>query len=257
MPTTIPTHAAAVLPLKLWRPRRFDGVALVAGSAAPDVGYGVQGFAAINSHSWHSLLWWSLPVALVLAALLRRAAPIVAAHLPAGGPLALRDYGVLGRVRHRFVVTASSALLGAASHVVWDAATRSPGVASLLGGWRVVEVGSELAGIGVVVACVVHIGRSRALLAWHGPVPVSPRRPVLFWSTVGASLVVFVAVVAALPGNGFGLPIVGVRLIAALVLAASAGAAVVWVASVGDRGHPLVDGNVSRRSRTRRPSRRR
>ena len=36
MPATFPSHAAAVLPLKLWRPRWFDGVALVVGSMAPD-----------------------------------------------------------------------------------------------------------------------------------------------------------------------------------------------------------------------------
>ena len=39
MPATFPSHAAAVLPLKLWRPEHFDGVALVIGSAAPDLLY--------------------------------------------------------------------------------------------------------------------------------------------------------------------------------------------------------------------------
>jgi hypothetical protein len=36
MPLTFPSHAAAVVPLKLWRRRWFDGVALVIGSAAPN-----------------------------------------------------------------------------------------------------------------------------------------------------------------------------------------------------------------------------
>jgi hypothetical protein len=31
VPMTFPTHPVAVLPLKLWRPRWFDGVALVLG----------------------------------------------------------------------------------------------------------------------------------------------------------------------------------------------------------------------------------
>jgi hypothetical protein len=37
MPATFPSHAAAVLPLKLLRPGLFDGVALVIGAAAPDL----------------------------------------------------------------------------------------------------------------------------------------------------------------------------------------------------------------------------
>jgi len=42
VPLTFPSHAAAIAPLKLWRPRWFDGVALVVGSAAPDFGYALQ-----------------------------------------------------------------------------------------------------------------------------------------------------------------------------------------------------------------------
>lgn len=39
MPLTFPSHLAPVLPLKLWRPHWFDGVALATGAVAPDVGY--------------------------------------------------------------------------------------------------------------------------------------------------------------------------------------------------------------------------
>ncbi|HZM82192.1 MAG TPA: DUF4184 family protein [Candidatus Limnocylindrales bacterium] len=96
MPATIPSHQALVLPLKLRRPRRFDGVALVVGSAMPDVAYLTQGLTAeAPSHTWHSLLWFSLPLTLIVTPLVRRAAGIIAPHLPEGGPLSLRDYGVL------------------------------------------------------------------------------------------------------------------------------------------------------------------
>jgi hypothetical protein len=37
MPLTLPTHPIAVVPLKMWRPGWFDGVALVVGAVAPDV----------------------------------------------------------------------------------------------------------------------------------------------------------------------------------------------------------------------------
>ena len=42
MPLTFPSHAAAVLPLKLWRPVRLDGVALVIGSTTPDLPYALS-----------------------------------------------------------------------------------------------------------------------------------------------------------------------------------------------------------------------
>ena len=37
MPATVPSHQGVVLPLKLWRPQWFDGVALAVGAASPDV----------------------------------------------------------------------------------------------------------------------------------------------------------------------------------------------------------------------------
>jgi hypothetical protein len=119
VPATIPSHQAAVLPLKVRFPARFDGVALVIGSAAPDIGYVLAGIAEPPSHAWHSLIWFHLPVVVTLAWVVRRAAPTVAAHLPGH----LRDYGVLGTVRHPLAVTAYSAVLGALTHQVWDAFT--------------------------------------------------------------------------------------------------------------------------------------
>jgi hypothetical protein len=122
VPATFPSHAAAGLPFKLAWPRRFDGVALVVGTAAPDMYYALNGYVVVPpTHNLAGLFWFALPVTLLATALIRRAAPVVAAHLPAWpGWLALPDYGVLGRVRHRWYVTVYSALLGAATHVAWD-----------------------------------------------------------------------------------------------------------------------------------------
>ena len=44
MPLTLPTHPLAVAPLKLWRPRWFDGVGLVLGTVAPDLAYAADGY---------------------------------------------------------------------------------------------------------------------------------------------------------------------------------------------------------------------
>ena len=47
MPLTLPTHPLAVAPLKLWRPRWFDGVALTLGAIAPDVPFALDGYPVV------------------------------------------------------------------------------------------------------------------------------------------------------------------------------------------------------------------
>ncbi|MEU4712478.1 DUF4184 family protein [Micromonospora purpureochromogenes] len=115
-----------MLPLKLWRPRWFDGVALTTGAIAPDVRYAFLGVGPEwQSHTLTALVWWCLPVALLGAWLVRATVATLAAHLPHLGPLALPDYGVLATVRHPWQITAGSALLGAASHIAWDYVTHT------------------------------------------------------------------------------------------------------------------------------------
>lgn len=210
MPLTLPTHPLAVLPLKLWRPRWFDGVALVAGAVAPDLAYAIDGYGVtIHSHAWHAPLWWALPISLVGVRLARWAAPAVAAHLPAGGPLALRDYGVLGGVHHPWWTTAISAILGAVSHIVWDAFTHPTvdggrvlfpwlhnWVTPELPWWRLLSIVSDHIGFVVGIAMALHIGSARLLRRWHGPPPPAPRRPVAFWT---AAFAVAAAGMALLP----------------------------------------------------------
>jgi DNA-binding transcriptional regulator YbjK len=230
VPATLPSHQAAVLPLKVRFPRRFDGVALVIGSAAPDIGYVLAGIAQPPSHSWHSLLWFHLPVVLAATWLVRPAAPVVAAHLPAS----LRGYGVLGRVRHPLRVTAWSAVLGALSHQVWDAVTHPymlfVGASAYLPAlhatavvglpwWRVVHVVSEVVGVAVTIATLVHIGRQRLLVAWHGPTPDVPARPVVFWPVAVLTGVALGMASTVLPGNDIGIWVVGARWLSAGVLA--------------------------------------
>src|SRR5215475_10982023 len=116
MPATFPAHPAAVLPLKLRWPHRFDGVALVIGSMAPDLAYPLDGtwFERPSralpptyqiAHSWWGLLAWCLPVTLACAFVARQAAPAIAAHLPAWPrTLALQDYGAIARSRPAWYV---------------------------------------------------------------------------------------------------------------------------------------------------------
>ncbi len=246
MPATLPSHQGAVVGLKLWRPRLFDGVALVVGAAAPDAAYAVTGLGPdIRSHAWHALFWFSLPLTVAVSALIRRAAPYVVAHLPFGDRPAVSDYGVLASVRHPAMVTVCSALLGALSHQLWDSITHPyllighpfygpdtylPAMhARAFAGlpwWRVVHLASEVAGCAVSIAVAIRIGRRRLLAAWHGPAPVAPRRPWVFWPVAAAVCAMLVAVATALPRNDL-INVAGSRLLIAVTAAILAAAAAV------------------------------
>jgi hypothetical protein len=251
MPLTLPTHPLAVLPLKLWRPRWFDGVGLVVGAIVPDVAYAAHGYGVtIRSHAWHAPLWWALPVGLVGVRLIRWAAPTVAAHLPGGGPLALRDYGSLGAVRHRWWITAVSLVLGAVSHNVWDALTHprvdggvvllpflhrqvTPGVAW----WELLLIVSDFVGFVVGVTLAVEIGRRRLVRSWH-PEPVSlPRRcPTRFWSAFGLVVLVGLALLPLQPVTVTYLPEQAVRVMVVVGAALLAGATATRGGAEGRRG---------------------
>jgi len=215
MPATFPSHQGFVLPLKLWRPAWFDGVGLSVGAAVPDLGY-AAGCCTPPQTYGHS--WWGtvvlLPIGLLLSWLVRWAAPTVAAHLPMAGPLALGDYGVLGVVRHRWWVSALSVWLGVFSHVATDHLTHAAIEGTTLGlpalnaevvpglaWWIPIHLlGTALGGL-VWLGVIIHIGRQRLLLRWHGPAPVVAARPRLFWGTVigiGLGVAVVTGVAAVL-----------------------------------------------------------
>lgn len=218
MPLTFPSHAALPLPLKLWRPRWFDGVALVVGAAAPDLAYALDGSGLPVfplSHQPAGLILFCLPVTLLCAALVRWAAPTVAVHLPSRPVgLALRDYGVLGVCRPAVAVSAGSAVLAAASHQLWDRLTQDA---------PVFDVASTVLGALAAFVLAVHLGRRRLLRTWHGEPPAVPARPGLFWSVAAAVTTAGVLVASQLPG-AFLPHTTGVRLIGALALGLLAGA---------------------------------
>jgi hypothetical protein len=170
MPLTFPSHAAAVVPLKLWRPRWFDGVALVIGSTAPDLPYAVHPYVPLDGHGWWALVWFCVPVTVIGSYLTRWAAPVVAACLPDGGPFHWRDYGVIGRSWYPWAVTAGCAWFGALTHRIWDTfthgsidATGQP-IAALndiafagLPWWHLLQYASTLLGAVAVAAMALHI----------------------------------------------------------------------------------------------------
>ncbi|MCM0673862.1 DUF4184 family protein [Micromonospora phytophila] len=214
MPLTFPSHPGVVLPLKLWRPRWFDGVALTTGAVAPDVRYALLGVGPEwQSHTLTALVWWCVPVALLGAWLVRATVATLAAHLPHLGPFALRDYGVLATVRHPWQITAGSALLGAATHIGWDHLTHTAAWLRIVFGidwdsvsevawWTVSDIPSSLVGALVTLGVAVVIGRRRLLRAWHGNPPPVRTRSMVFWPVAGAVATIGYALTPVLPAAG-------------------------------------------------------
>jgi hypothetical protein len=219
MPATFPAHSAAVLPLKMRWPRAFDGVALVVGSTGPDQAYAVYGWWHIPAtHEWLGLLWFVLPMTLAETWLCRRAAPVVAAHLAAlrrpswlGRVVDLfapGDYGALALRRWPLWVSACSAVLGGATHLVWDGLAHPPGAPGWANNlmpflrtpaiehwawWRYGESVSSVVGGVLAILMFARIGRRRLVRAWDGPAPVVRLAPARFWTVAVLPLLVDVA----------------------------------------------------------------
>ncbi|GIJ52712.1 hypothetical protein Vau01_002280 [Virgisporangium aurantiacum] len=222
MPSTFPTHPVAVLPLKLWRPRWFDGVALVLGSMAPDAAYVLDGSGLPVwpfSHEPLGLVGWCLPLTLIGTRLVRSATPTIVVHLPNGGSFALRDYGAIRAARHRWWITALSALIGAASHIVLDTVEQHVPMA---------EYVFHAVGIAAIIVVGLHIGRRRLVRHWYGTPPAVSARPRTFWMVAGAVALPAAAVTPFLPA-AFLPHTTGARLLAAIAAGLLAGAAAVAV----------------------------
>lgn len=133
MPLTFPAHQSVVVPLKMYFPSRFDGLALVVGAGAPDLLFGL-GAGWLFAHSP-----WALPIlvpAVVLYCLsLRRwALPGLFRLAPTIFGTDLRAYGAMSTSRPPLTRSLASAAVGVGSHQLWDSFTHAGHpVASALG----------------------------------------------------------------------------------------------------------------------------
>ena len=207
MPFTLLSHQAAVLPIKLARPHRVSGTALVVGSMAPDFEYFLRGYPQGSfGHTLVGQFVFCLPLTLAVYWLVTRviAAPL-AAHLPDLGDYRLRDYALLEsqpRAPRYWWVVAASALLGSFSHILWDSFTHEhgafvqaiPALRAVLfelhgvpvTARRLLQHGSTLVGAVVTLALMREIGRERLLRRWaaeRGATPAVERAPggLRFW----------------------------------------------------------------------------
>jgi hypothetical protein len=129
MPFT-PAHAAVVLPLI--RVRFLSATGLIVGSMAPDFEYFFKmSVDGVHGHTWLGLFYFDLPVTIGLSWLFHRyVKKNLITNLP--GFLQRRlastlffDFG--HGLRHRPAIFIFSALLGSASHIVWDGFTHGNG----------------------------------------------------------------------------------------------------------------------------------
>ncbi len=125
MPLTT-AHPAASIPLAPLLGRFGVLAALVIGSGAPDVVYFVPlGFTREQTHSPAALLWYALPVGLVCYAVWQQLLRPAVVQLLLPEAIARRFPSV--RVRPANAAIVVSLLVGAATHLVWDAFTHRTG----------------------------------------------------------------------------------------------------------------------------------
>ena len=183
MPLTFPSHAAAILPLRLLPGvRRLPTSALVIGSTAPDLTYLIGTYGA-DSHHPLGLLTFCLPAGVVAfllleALLLPVLAPLLVTLLPQRlGRTGVRVLGPRPLPNHPagWLAVAAAVLLGAVTHQLWDGFTHAwmwparvlyPGVTLSLAGQpvllsRVLQHLSSALGAVIVLLYLVYSAPSR------------------------------------------------------------------------------------------------
>ncbi len=129
MPWTF-AHPAAVLPLARLCPQWLSLPALIVGSLAPDFGYYIGAFSfATLAHSAQGIVFLCLPTALAVLALLSFLRHPLFAPIPAPHRQILLSAfeAPASALPRRIAVAVVSVLVGAATHVVWDAFTHATG----------------------------------------------------------------------------------------------------------------------------------
>jgi hypothetical protein len=214
-----------VLPLKIVRPRWFDGTALCVGSMAPDFSYPLGGWMLRQNHTAIGVVLLALPASLVICWAIRTwVASCAFAHLPDLGWMRVHSYRVLATRRPAWWLTVSSALIGATTHVILDAFTHWDRWGARWVGWddRRVDVPvtglvrlpdllqnlGHTIGTAICIALLVYIGYRRLLERWYGTDAVEQARGftltadqrVWFWSVAAIGVPVGIVWVLIAPG---------------------------------------------------------
>lgn len=131
MPFTF-SHPAAVLPLTLLPKQWVSLTGIVIGSMAPDFEYFIRmRVFSSYSHTLTGVLWFDLPVTLILAFLFHL---LVRDKLIENSPFFLKkrlyvfkQFQWIKYFRRNFIIVLISSLAGIASHILWDDFTHQYG----------------------------------------------------------------------------------------------------------------------------------
>jgi hypothetical protein len=131
MPFTF-SHPAIILPGKYLPAKWISMTGLVIGSMVPDFEYFIRmRNLSLYSHTWSSMFWFDLPLALVLTFVYHN---LVRDSLLSNLPLFLRKrllqfnrFDWNRYVRKHFIVVLASLLIGISSHLLWDGFTHRQG----------------------------------------------------------------------------------------------------------------------------------
>jgi hypothetical protein len=234
VPFTFLAHQAPVLPLVRRRTPRWDGIALVAGSMAPDLAYVTRGW---GYGPWGIALWFDghrlqnvatvAAVATVLAWIVRWwILPVLPLALPDGRRWHLRDYRYLADEHPRWWLSFLSALVGVGTHLVLDAFTHSDGSVVEVSGllqtslfsvasrtvhvYTVLQYGGSVVLGALAVRSLWRMGSERSFLPDGvdpaDPAPELPRGALAgFWALVVASCAIAAAYAVARSGYHYAL----------------------------------------------------
>jgi hypothetical protein len=166
MPFTI-SHVAAVLPLRRFCRRDGQMSALAIGAMMPDLPYYLTPLAwGLRTHSWHSLLWWSIPMgALVWWWWHRNGKHACASALSARTRSTLAQRGAYCAPEIGLAHAGGLCAVGACTHLVLDLFTHNntvvvyalPWLRTQVWGWSIVfhlQVCSSVLGL-IIVAAVL------------------------------------------------------------------------------------------------------
>ena len=189
MPWMVPSHTAPILPLKMWKPRAFSGLALCLGALAPDLDFVLRvANDWVVSHYFMGQFFFTVPVVMILHALLTTLVlPWLVPLLPYGRPWHLEELAGIRPATSTadWIRVATSGLIGGMSHIFLDGFTHGthsgwavphlpllrteipwPGGAMPLHDFLQIALTIVLGAAGVWGASI--IGRRRLISEWNG-----------------------------------------------------------------------------------------
>ncbi|MEO6523367.1 MAG: DUF4184 family protein [Mucilaginibacter sp.] len=131
MPLTF-SHPAIVLPLNYLPKKWVSLTGLIAGSVAPDFEYFFRmKVSSIYSHTWLGMLWFDLPVAILICFVYHDAVKVqLISNLPSILNRRFKTYQAFNWNRHfiqNLLIVLMSIIIGIASHLFWDSFTHATG----------------------------------------------------------------------------------------------------------------------------------